>query len=225
MSGLERLKEALIGLLYPRRAVCLGCDSRAGNERDWLCEDCRQRLAASWVGPTPRFRGEFDGAAFAYRYAGPAGGLVRAVKYNGVTRAAEPMAKDLARACEGLRPLRADWVVPVPMHPRRLRQRGFNHAAVLAERLAGILEIPMVEALQRVIDTPQQALLEENERRRSMKGAFTASPEVKDRCVLLVDDVYTTGATAMACAKALRKAGARNVYLACYAVAKPPRKG
>ena len=224
MSAFARLAEALIALVYPRRAVCLGCDSRAGNQRDWLCEDCRQRLAASWIGPTPKFKGAFDGAAFAYRYAGPAGGLVRALKYNGVRRVAEPMARDLARACESLQPIRADWVVPVPMHPRRLRRRGFNHAAILAKALADRMGLPMVEAVSRVIDTPQQAVLEENDRRRNMKGAFAASVDVEGRCILLVDDVYTTGATAMACAKALRKAGAKTLYLACYTAAKPQKK-
>ena len=129
--------ESLLELLYPRRAVCMGCGSMLGCDRDDFCEDCREKLARNWVGLRPAdHKLGVDGAAFAYVYRGPAGGAVRNLKYRSVRLLADAMGRDIARCAEGLR-LPADaLVIPVPMHPRRQKRRGFNHAHLLAERSA-----------------------------------------------------------------------------------------
>ncbi len=217
---MNRAIDALLGLIYPRSAACMGCGSRAGFPREWLCEDCRQLLAKRWVGPgQPPPGGAFQGAAYGYHYGGPAGGLVRNLKYRGVTRLAEGMARAMANAFEAIQPTGADCVVPVPMHRKRLKQRGFNHAALLAKATAARLELPALDALVRVRNTRQQVRLPAAKRRRNMDGAFEAVMDVRGRRVILVDDVCTTGATANACAKALMNAGAEAVYLLCFAVA------
>ena len=212
--------EGALALLYPRRAACMGCDSQAGCDRDWLCAECRQALAKRWIGPRPM--GEpalISGAAFAYHYEGPAGGMVRRLKYGGAHRLAIPMGAAMARAARGMRPMGADWVVPVPMHPRRERERGFNHAEKLARAVAAELDLPCALALGRVRDTPQQARLGAAERRENLKEAFAPILPLEGRRVLLVDDVYTTGATVHSCARALRDAGAKSVYVLCFALA------
>ncbi len=217
---MSRALDALLGLIYPRRAVCMGCGSAAGFPRDWLCEDCRQLLAKRWEGPgQPPPGGLFLGAAYAYAYGGPAGGLVRNLKYRGVTRLAKGMGRAMASAFEGIQPTGADGVVPVPMHRKRLRQRGFNHAELLAREAASRLGLPMLDALVRVRNTRQQVRLPAEKRRRNMDGAFEAALDVRGRRLILVDDVCTTGATANACAKALLDAGATAVYLLCFAAA------
>ena len=216
--------EALLGLIYPRRAVCMGCGMSAGFERDWLCEDCRRALAERWVGAAPPPDGPIEGAAYAYRYGGPARGLVRNLKYRGVTRLAEPMGRQMASAFEGLRPAEVDWVTPVPMHPRRVRRRGWNHALLLAEQVARRLEVPLVEALARTRNTPQQAKLSDAGRLRNLDGAIALTRDVAGKRVLLVDDVCTTGATANVCAAALMEGGARAVLLLCYAQARPTKR-
>ena len=134
MSGLKRAWDALLGLVYPRRAVCMGCGTRSGFPRDWLCETCRENLASRWVGAgrVPE-GGLFDGAAYGYYYGGPASGLVRHLKYQSVTRLSGLMAKSMADAYAFIEPTGADGLVPVPMHRKRLRQRGFNHAELLAK--------------------------------------------------------------------------------------------
>ena len=217
---MNRIVDALLGLIYPRKAQCMGCGSQAGLARDWLCEDCRQQLARRWAGPgQPPPGGMFLGAAYGYHYGGPAGGLVRNLKYRGVTRLAPMMGKAMASAFEGIQPTGADCLVPVPMHKKRLRQRGFNHAALLAKEAGALLALPALEALERVRNTRQQARLSAAKRRRNMDDAFKAVLDVRGRRVILVDDVCTTGATANACAKALLDAGAEAVYLLCFAVA------
>ena len=110
-----------------------------------------------------------------------------------------------------------DRIVPVPLHPRRLRERGFNQAHLLAAeaRRAGVLS-PRARldpsALARVRETRSQTKLSRTERLENLRGAFTARPDrVRGCTVLLVDDVMTTGATLEACTRALRRAGARSV--------------
>lgn len=217
-AGRTRAADALLSLIYPRRAVCMGCGSQEGFDRDWLCEACREALASRWIGaPPPPDGALFRGAAYAYHYGGPAGGLVRNLKYRGVTRLAPSMGRVMAKAFERIQPTGADCVAPVPMHPRRLRQRGFNHAALLAEEAAARLELPTIDVLERVRNTRQQVRLPAAERRLNMDGAFALRADVRGRRIILVDDVCTTGATARACASTFLAGGAEAVYLLCFA--------
>ncbi len=117
-----------------------------------------------------------------------------------------------------------DVVVPLPLHPRRQRERGFNQAALLASRLAKSLVVPCSQgALARVRDTPPQVGLTDAERLRNVRAAFECRRQapVAGRRVLLVDDVMTTGATASSATEALCEAGARSVAVLTVARAVP----
>jgi ComF family protein len=110
----------------------------------------------------------------------------------------------------------SDVLVAVPLHPRRLRERGFNQAALLAQELASRADRPCCpDALVRRLDTAPQAGLSAAERRRNVRAAFAVrrKASVHGRTVTLVDDVVTTGATALACGRELLAAGAREVRL------------
>jgi ComF family protein len=117
----------------------------------------------------------------------------------------------------------ADFIVPVPLHPWRRLRRGFNQADALASRLGP----PVVRALWRTAATLPQAGLRPAQRRRNVRDAFRISPLVprsrlQDACIVLVDDVRTTGATLDACARTLTEAGAREVRALTTARAAPP---
>jgi ComF family protein len=204
-----------MGLMFPTRAVCMGCGSAAGFETEWTCPECRKLLAKRWIGAFPEDK--LDGAAAAYHYGGPAGGVVRNLKYRDVTSLAKPMAEDMLRALDQIQPVGAELVVPVPMHPQRRKQRGYNHSELLAKEIAAALEVPCENGLVRIRNTVQQARLDHDERRENLKEAFRAEPCVSGWRVLLVDDVYTTGETARECAKALREGGAISVSFLAYA--------
>ncbi|MBI1864235.1 MAG: ComF family protein [Nitrospirae bacterium] len=108
-------------------------------------------------------------------------------------------------------------VVPVPLHPSRLRHRGFNQSLLLADAVCRRLDVPLDHgALQRVRPTRPQVELTPEERKANIRGAFAVlRPErIEDKRVLLVDDVFTTGATVSECARVLRKAGAQEVVVA-----------
>ena len=150
------------------------------------------------------------------RYEGALRDVIHAFKYEGRRSLARPLGGMLRKAG---RPVleRSDCVVPVPLHPWRQLRRGFNQARDLAERL----DRPVMNALWRIRATPSQMTLSAAERRSNLRGALAASPfvTVADQTVVLVDDVRTTGATLDECAKALRRAGAREVRALTLAIA------
>ena len=215
MDGLKRMGARLVELIYPRTAVCMGCGSAVGFAQPWLCPDCRTARVKGWMGAFEDL--QLDGSAAAFQYKGPASGMVRRMKYGSVKGLAELMEDDMLRAYARIQSTGAELVTAVPMHPKRLRERGFNHAEVLARAVAAQLELPYENVIVRTRNTVQQARLEGEERLNNLKDAFEADGSAHNRRILLVDDVYTTGETARECAIALRAAGARSVSFLSYA--------
>jgi len=171
------------------------------------------RCAACRADPPP-----WDRLAFWGRYADPLTGLIHAYKYASALHRSgllEALAHGAYLRLEGLAPElpRPDLVVPVPLHPRRLRARGFNQSLELARGLARLAGLPLAaQALLRTRHTVPQARLERAQRLTNLRGAFRAdSALTAGRRVLLVDDVSATGATLRECATALRRAGASGV--------------
>jgi ComF family protein len=163
----------------------------------------------------------FDRARAAVVYGGVAREMVQALKYRDRTDLAPWLAKWMARAGSELL-ADADLIVPVPLHRRRFFSRKFNQSAELGRALShqsGVAFSPSV--LKRVKLTRQQVGLERRERENNVRGAFRvpheAEIDISARRILLVDDVYTTGATVGAAAKALKKGGASAVDILTFA--------
>ena len=154
----------------------------------------------------------FESAWAPLRYEGVGKEIVHALKYRGYTRLVEKLAAPmLSKALSGRGTF--DSIVPVPLHPARLRKRGFNQAALLARGISGRINIPVSDTLQVVRNTRDQVELSAAERRANVAGAFSARARTRGR-ILLVDDVLTTGATLNACASTLLRAGAAEVHAA-----------
>lgn len=165
----------------------------------------------------------FDAAYCFGSYEGTLRELIHLFKYSRIHTLAQPLSALLAT---GL-PLeeRFDAVVPVPLHWRRQWHRGFNQSELLARGIAQRRGIPVVRALRRARPTQTQAGLSNTERRRNVTAAFSGTRAVrklKGQRVLLIDDVMTTGATAAACARALKQAGVAKVVL--FTVARVDRR-
>lgn len=121
-------------------------------------------------------------------------------------------------------PAALNCVVPVPLHPARLRQRGYNQALELARPLARTLGLPLRhQLLRRIRKTPPQTTLTRRARLRGIRGAFAADSDVSGLSILLVDDVITTGATVAEAGRTLLRAGAASVAVLAVARAVPPR--
>ncbi len=151
----------------------------------------------------------FDGARAPLRYEGAGKELVHALKYKGYAPVVEKvMAPLMANLLDGNH--RFDLVVPVPLHRTRLAKRGFNQAELMARGVAERINAPVLDKLRVVRRTRDQVELSSEARRTNVAGAYASKGPVVGR-ILLVDDVFTTGATLSECAEALRKAGAGEV--------------
>lgn len=153
----------------------------------------------------------FDEAYCYGAYAGTLRKLIHLFKYSGMRRLARPLGDLLWDALP--RDRQFDAVTAVPLHWRRRWQRGFNQSELLGKEIARRRGIPVMRVLRRASATRAQAGLSNAQRRENVAGAFRARRRVNGLRMLLVDDVMTTGATAGACARALKKAGARSVSL------------
>ncbi|MGD0680024.1 MAG: ComF family protein [Polyangiaceae bacterium] len=198
-------------LAPPRCAACLGPLRRL----QIFCLGCASTTRAA---PRNRF-----GAIAAFAYGGAIARALVRLKYERRPDLARPLGELLWRSVMTHRDALDAWVVvPVPLHPRRLAERGFNQSALLARPIACGLRAPLWgQALTRRTDTQPQTKLDREARARNVADAFvTDTPDrFRGRRVLLIDDVRTTGATLEACTRVLRYAGAANVGWAVLAQA------
>jgi competence protein ComFC len=221
-DSLKPYVSALADLFYPQR--CVGCEKRAS---DLLCRACFEALprighpTCARCGMPTAFETfvcdeckkvdfGFESARAPLRYEGVGEEIVHALKYRGYTRVVERLAAPLMlEALDGEKLF--DAVVPVPLHRSRLRKRGFNQAELLARGVAKGINAPVSDTLQVVRKTRDQVELSAAERRANVEGAYSARGGVRGR-VLLIDDVFTTGATVSACAETILRAGAEEVH-------------
>jgi len=213
--------DVLAELFYPQR--CVGCERRAS---DVLCRGCFEALPlvgrpfCGRCGAPTAFEvfgcGEcrtrdfgFDGARAPLRYEGVGKELVHALKYRGYLGV---VGKVMGPLMSGVLDVgaRFDLVTPVPLHRSRLARRGFNQAELMAKSVAQRISAPVLDKLKLVRRTRDQIELSADARRENVSGAFVSRAPVAGR-VLLVDDVFTTGATLSECARVLRRAGAEEV--------------
>ena len=189
--------------LYPPRCGLCG---RIG--RIPLCDECKDDLPViDWANPNCLPPISYHYALF--EYSGRGAQAVRRLKFERTTALAAPLAELVLLGCEKFDLLTSDYFIPVPIHKTRQNVRGFNQSVLLSEKLPKSKVRP--DLLTRNRATKPQVLLSREERLTNLKGAFTASPEVCDKTILLIDDVYTSGGTAAACAEALIEAGAIEV--------------
>src|SRR5215210_8309545 len=212
---------ALAELFYPE--CCVGCGRRASDVLCRACFDALPYVGSPFCGrcglptafATPLceqcknvdFR--FESARAPLKYDGVGKKTVHALKYRGYKRVVDKLAAPLM--LQVLDDARFDAVVPVPLHRSRRRKRGFNQAELLARSVAGRLRATLSDTLEAVRSTRDQTELSAAQRRANVAGAYKAKAPLHGK-ILLVDDVFTTGATMNACAESLLRAGAREIH-------------
>jgi ComF family protein len=226
-SSLSFLLKSLADFVFP--PICYGCDSEV--EAGLVCEACRLDLfthelaVCSGCGrpctPSTNRCGQCATPFSLSRvralglYVPPFDKLIQAFKYSGKTKVGELLGQGLAALVRQDEVLSAaDAVCPVPLHPARLRERGFNQSLLLAAAISMSTRIPLAEFLARTKNTATQTLKTSPEaRQKNLAGAFRLRPDagVGGKRVLLVDDVMTTGATLDQAAQKLLKGGAASV--------------
>ncbi|BBO60371.1 hypothetical protein MPB2EB_1512 [Mycoavidus sp. B2-EB] len=220
---------AICGSLSPH-AICNGCDSAYWQTHDDRCPRCALPLNPHHTDPNhPPSRlcdhciatpPAFDATLTLAHYAAPIDQLALALKFNAQLTVAATFAERLAHLVEQTYAHdKLSWpslIMPVPLSAARLATRGYNQAWEIARPLARMLQIPaQARWVKRVLDTPPQTQLSQlQERRRNMRGAFIATPQlasVRGQHIALVDDVMTSGATLAAVARVLKNAGAARI--------------
>ena len=202
------------------RGVCPACWSKILPVPPPLCRRCglplpaREAFLCGACRTTPPF---FQGARAYGLYQQELRDLIHLLKFGGRQDLAKPLGDRMA-AMESyaVEIANCQVLIPVPLHPRRLRRRGFNQSELLAKRVACRFDIPVYSrVLFRKKDTPPQSGLTDHQRRENVHGAFLVRrpKRVAGKRVLLVDDVLTTGATLNACTLALLSAGAAKVHV------------
>lgn len=222
---------------------CVLCGGHSSKEYPGLCRDCLARILSNRRRETfCQSCGAFYPAQFkvcpncflktpsygktgifaAFPYDEDTGVLVKKLKYNNRRDLAETMAKLFFEYVE-LDPNQYDLVTAVPIHKNRLKERGYNQAAVFAKVIAESLSLPFAkDVLYQSKETISQTALSYHERLHNLAGAFTVSAraDLSGKRILLVDDVITTGATMKECGAALKAAGAKKVVFAAFAAGK-----
>ena len=231
---MRQTADRLITLIYPLRCpvcdrpvrpfgceICSDCLGKLKGLKSPFCEKCGKSISGQGYifADCGRVHHVFDRCRSAFEYDTVKAAVYR-FKYLGRREYAHGFAvmtqKILADYLGGIKP---DAIVPVPLSGQKERMRGYNQAGEYARELSKLLDIPLLDdALVRVRNTAPMKLLTPQERLKNLKNAFKSGQNVvKSKSILLVDDIYTTGATMDACAKVLFDAGADSVY--CIALA------
>lgn len=192
--------ECLPQIIDPKASTCFKCNRLTQDFK--TCHVCRRKtkLRRVWV---------------ASKYGGYAKALIRKLKFEYARSAAEPLAKIIS---DQIISDQYDVITFVPTATSRIRKRGYNHSLLLAKRVANMLEIPCVPMIGR-LGQARQVGAKRKERLNQLKDAFypLAENKIKDKRILLIDDVLTTGATLHYCAETLKEAGARSIEAAVVA--------
>jgi ComF family protein len=193
--------ERVLNLILPVR--CALCSTYLDAEIG-LCTNCQAKLG------TPKNEGNIVHLG---AYHGHLERAVRALKFGKNRNVAVPLGRRLAQGIQEAA-WQVDAVIPIPLFVLRQQTRGYNQARELAKSLSTALNVPKLEVLQRVKSTKRQARLGKTERSSNVREAFEVIGNVRNLELVLVDDVYTSGATATECALALIEAGAKRVRIA-----------
>ena len=207
-----KIKKFLLDILFPK--FCFNC----GQEGDYLCGDCQGMLEISGFHQkyaTANLRDLY----FSLSYQNPlVRNLIQKLKY-------EPFIKELAKTLSSLiiahfelldnKPDFTDFIlIPVPLTKKRLKWRGFNQVKEISRELAQFFKLPLIlDCLIKIKETPAQVDLEQEQRKENIKGVFQVQNKelIKNKKILLIDDVYTTGATMEECGRVLKDAGAKEI--------------
>jgi ComF family protein len=224
LPQLKQLKGVALDFLFPQK--CVGC----GEEGTLLCGSCRGDLTRIKPPVCPRcgkpqpggflcpgcngWQPSIDGIRSPLIFEGLARTAVHKFKYKNLKILAGPLAGLISDYLDG-NPLQGDVLVPVPLHPRRLRERGYNQSELLARELSKLTGLPVINdcLIRQKFVLPQAQTHSVQERKRNVKQAFVCKNNtLEHKQVLLIDDVSTSGATLDACASALKSAGAISVW-------------
>ncbi len=224
-GGIKRIFELLKDYIFP--LFCLGCKK----EGMWVCKDCLNQIETVGIFQCPVCEKENKNgrccdncktssflfwhiAAGKYNEDELLGKIIYQLKYQYVEEMGEYVSFFIESFLEARKKdfSSFDYIIPVPLHKRRFAERGFNQAELIAKIFSEQTNVPILDCLKRQRYTKQQARLDRDKRQKNLDNAFLLhSLELKNKKIILVDDVFTTGSTMQSCARVLKDAGAGEV--------------
>ena len=230
-GSLRSFIKSLIDFVYP--PLCLSCKRLLEHGGDYVCPDCWNSIQVA-TRESPLFvetaeklaaSGVVDGliSLYVFEKEGVFQVIVHNLKYAGVQTLGLELGRRLGKILVD-KGIRVNAIIPVPLHRRKLRERGYNQAELIARGVSEVSDIPVrCDIVRRKKYTKTQTVLSLNERRENMEDAFEVAPikrtEVENEQFIVIDDVVTTGSTMIACADVLRASGAVGVIGASAALA------
>lgn len=235
--------QALLNLLFPA-CRCIYCGQERIIDASGLCQDCQNIfekgqsdftsciLCPIFIPLSEKYcancrlgqKHSFDGAVAVFPYGGAIRDVIHDFKYRGAVKWARPLGLLMKeRVKKDARFIDINMVIPVPLHEHRLKLRGYNQSELLAKEISRELDLPLAaHALCRFKDTPSQTGLTKTRRHENLLNAFQIKDAnaIKGKNILLVDDIYTTGATVESCAQIMKNGGAKSVYVVTCAAGK-----
>ena len=216
--------EKLIRLVYPVK--CMVCDIILREDTSlYLCEPCKKTLPQynKWLRKSIRMPC-VDGTFAAYYYKNGVETAIHNMKFKNLPKLAQTMGSLIYEELKEESLPYFDYIIPVPMHPKKKRQRGYNQSELVAKATARFLEKEgRTDILLKARNTKPQIMLKREDRLKNLESAFTVNKTILDsiqgKHVLLVDDVLTTGTTINTCAKILKENGFTFVYALVIAIA------
>ncbi|MBE5792416.1 MAG: ComF family protein [Clostridia bacterium] len=236
---LTKVRKSALDFLIAPKANCIGCTSPLGANNSFLCSNCFASLSPLYTthegarkicrlcgseidGLRCRCGGRAENAYntySAYYFELPVSTLIKSFKYKSITSLADWLSDEMISALKNERDF--DVITFVPMHPLRKIKRGFNQSEILAKCISEKLQIPCASIIKRSRFTRKQATLSGDKRRKNLVNAFKMKDtDVKDKRILIVDDVRTTGTTIISCANLLKENGAGRISALTLACAK-----
>ena len=228
-GALSNFIHAILDWIYPTQ--CLICKKSISGVPQMVCDYCwdsipkvkNTTMASLWLVREKKGDIYFDDFYSCFHFDETFQQIIHAFKYEKMTKLAEEIiTKTMPEILENEMITSCDLIIPVPLHKKRFKIRGYNQSTLLAKKLSNHLKIPVVEnALLRIKNTKSQTKLDAEERQQNIKHAF----EVEKKCnfkntrILLLDDLITTGVTASECAKILKKEGAKEIFV--FTIARP----
>jgi len=210
----------LLQLLFPPK--CMLCNRLLGEEEE-ICGECRKKILLNTAPPRTEKGAFFDKAAAGLWYETDVRRAVQGLKYREKQHYARPLARVMAYAFEHKLQEDVDVITFVPTNRSTLRERGYNQAQLLAEELAQMLDKPCLPMLEKTRETRPMHGLRPEERRANVLGAYRLccdASQAAGKCILVADDILTTGATLSECSRMLKMAGADRVFCLCAAAAR-----
>ena len=221
----------MLSLLFPENITCVFCGEDCDKKREVdvcsnciknlpynsgrICKKCGKPLEIGSSCPSCKFtKHYFTKARAPFIYDNMIRQAIHRLKFNGERFIATSLAYFLFLSYKQLE-IEADYIVPIPLSENRLKERGYNQAEELARKLSDFTGVDLLNELEKVKETPKQSNTELEDRKRNVENVFKikSNKRIKNKTIVLVDDVYTTGATVDSASKELKRKGAAKVYV------------